>query len=71
MAAKPKPLSDFVARFTKPGALMLTRVFRAESKEAAAGMAADATARYGTLCDWQLLDLVTVEESQARARGTR
>lgn len=71
MAAKPKPLSDFVARFTKPSALMLTRVFRAESKEVATGMAADATARFGTLTGWQLLDLVTIEDAQARSRGLR
>lgn len=71
MAAKPKPLFDFVARFTKPGALMLTRVFRAESKAVATGMAADVTARFGTLAGWQLLDLVTIEDAQARSRGLR
>lgn len=71
MAVKPKPLTDFVARFTKAGSLMLTRVYRADSRDAAEGMATDATALYGTLSGWRLLDLVTFEESLVRSRGLR
>lgn len=71
MAVQPKPLSDFVARFTKPGAHMLARVYRAESIEIATEYALDATALYGTLSGWRLLDLVTFDASLERSRGLR
>lgn len=63
-------LTDYVARFVRPGTRMLTRVVR---KAAAAGAQAAVVAMLETepLRDYSLLDLVTLDASVRRSQGRR
>ena len=63
-------LTDYVARFVRPGTRMLTRVVR-EATAAGAQAVVAAMLEAEPLRNYSLLDLVTLDASVRRSQGRR
>lgn len=63
-------LTDYVARFVRPGTRMLTRVVR-KATSAGAQAAVSAMLETEPLRNYSLLDLVTLDASVRRSQGRR